>query len=104
MNSGFTAGAGPAQAITVVHNQAESRFEAVVQGLLCVCEYRMHDGTVAFTHTEVPGALSGRGIAAALVAAALAWARGAGLKVRPLCSYVALFMRRHPQTQDLLAR
>jgi predicted GNAT family acetyltransferase len=31
------------------------------------------------------------------------WARAEGLKVRPVCGYVASYMRRHPQTQDLLA-
>ena len=56
------------------------------------------------THTEVPPAFEGRGIAAALVREALAWARAQGLKVWPLCSYVAVYMRRHPETQDLLAR
>ena len=54
-------------------------------------------------HTEVPEALAGQGVAAALVQAALAWARAEGLKVRPTCSYVAAYMRRHPETQDLLA-
>jgi len=54
-------------------------------------------------HTGVPRALEGRGIAAALVAAALAHARSQGLRVRPVCSYVQVYMRRHPDTLDLLA-
>ena len=54
-------------------------------------------------HTEVPAALQGQGVAAALVQAALAWARAEGLRVRPVCSYVAAYMKRHPETQDLLA-
>ena len=33
---------------------------------------------------------------------ALAWARQEGLRVRPTCSYVAAYMQRHPETQDLL--
>jgi hypothetical protein len=55
------------------------------------------------THTGVPQALEGRGIAAALVGAALAHARAQGLRIRPQCSYVQVYMRRHPETQDLLA-
>ena len=51
--------------------------------------------------------LHGRGdrpdSAAALVQAALAYARAQGLRVRPSCSYVRSYMRRHPETQDLLA-
>lgn len=87
----------------VVHNEAAGRFEAVVDGLLSVCEYRLQGGQLLLTHTEVPPALAGRGIAAALVAANLDWARARGLRVRPLCSYVATYMRRHPETRDLLA-
>jgi predicted GNAT family acetyltransferase len=89
-------------ALDVRHNAAASRFEAVVDGHLCVCAYRQQGDVLLFTHTEVAPALTGRGIAATLVAAALDWARAQGLKVRPLCSYVAAYMRRHPATQDLL--
>ena len=42
-------------------------------------------------------------VAAALVGAALAHARAQGLRIRPQCSYVQVYMRRHPETQDLLA-
>jgi uncharacterized protein len=54
-------------------------------------------------HTEVPPALTGRGIAAQLVRAALEYARVSGLKVQPACSYVRTYMRRHPDTHSLLA-
>jgi predicted GNAT family acetyltransferase len=84
-------------------NAAASRFEARFEGGLAVCAYRLHDGEVHFTHTEVPPAWQGRGLAAQLVRSALDWARAEGLKVRPLCSYVAAYMRRHPESQDLLA-
>lgn len=89
--------------VEVVHNEAASRFEATVGGRLSICQYRRQGGQLLLTHTEVPPALAGRGIAAALVAANLDWARAQGLRVRPLCSYVAAYMRRHPETQDLLA-
>jgi uncharacterized protein len=96
----LSAGAGP---LTVQHDRVAGRFETRVEGLRCVCDYRLHDGVVHFTHTEVPTALGGRGIAADLVAAALLWARAEGLKVRPLCSYVSTYLRRHPEQQDLVA-
>ncbi|NWG73882.1 MAG: N-acetyltransferase [Rubrivivax sp.] len=86
----------------MVHDAARQCFETVVDGRRSVCAYRLQLGTMVFTHTEVPPALQGRGIAAALVAAALAHARERGLRVRPLCSYVAVYMRRHPETLDLL--
>jgi uncharacterized protein len=90
--------------LAIAHQPEQQRFVWVdtPTGLESVCEYRLTGDTMAFTHTEVPGALAGRGIAAALVEAALAYAREQGLKVRPLCSYVARYMQRHTETQDLL--
>ncbi len=86
----------------VTHNPAASRFETTVDGRPAVCAYRRQGDTLLLTHTEVPPAAQGRGVAAALVKATLDWARAEGLRVRPLCSYVAAYMRRHPETQDLL--
>jgi uncharacterized protein len=89
--------------IAIVHNAAAGSFEAVVDGHRCECDYQVINGVMWMTHTGVPHALEGRGIAAQLVAAALAWAREQGLRVKPTCSYVAVYMRRHAETQDLLA-
>ena len=88
--------------VDVIHNSAASRFEATVEGQLCVCQYRMYGRLMMFTHTGVPTALRGRGIAAELVRVALDHARAHGFKVRPDCSYVEAYMRRHPDTQGLL--
>ena len=89
--------------IAVTHNEAEHRYEATVDGLLSVCEYELVDDKIVFTHTLVPPELRGRGIAEQLVRPALADARAAGRKVVPACSYVAVFIQRHREYQDLLA-
>jgi predicted GNAT family acetyltransferase len=88
--------------MNVVHNVAASRFETTVDGQLCVCQYRLFGKVMMLVHTGVPSALRGRGIAAALVRAALDHARAKGLKVRPDCSYAAGYIERHRETQDLL--
>jgi predicted GNAT family acetyltransferase len=87
----------------MTHNEAEHRYEATVDGLLSVCEYEVVDDKIVFTHTLVPPELRGRGIAEQLVRPALADARAAGRKVVPACSYVAVFIQRHREYQDLLA-
>jgi uncharacterized protein len=89
--------------IEVVHNPSEMRFEARVERWLCRCDYRMQDGVMLLVHTEVPPALEGRGLAARLVRAALDYAQARGLKVQPRCSYVRVYMKRHPETASLLA-
>jgi len=86
----------------VVHNPAAQRFELRVGEHLCIAQYQLADGVMWLTHTEVPPAIEGRGHAARVVQAALDHARAHGLKVRPACSYVRAFMRRHPETLDLL--
>ena len=53
-------------------------------------------------HTESHPALRGRGVAAALVEAAFAYARAEGLRVLPLCSYVRAWARRHPAVHPQL--
>ena len=88
--------------LTVTHNAAQSRFETSPQGQLAVCNYARQGEVLVLHHTEVPAALAGQGVAAELVLSALDWARGQGLRVRPSCSYVAAYIRRHPQTHDLL--
>lgn len=87
----------------IIHNSAAERFEARIGGWLCRCDYRLVDGVMHLVHTEVAPALEGRGIAGRLVQAALDHAQAQGLKVSPRCSYVRSYMRRHPQTQSLLA-
>ncbi len=88
--------------VEVIHNAAAQRFEATVQGQLCRADYALDGNTLRLTHTEVPRALGGKGIAAALVRAALEYAAEHGLRVVPACGYVRAYMRRHPQTRGLL--
>jgi predicted GNAT family acetyltransferase len=89
--------------LAIEHLAERNRFQTVVEGRTCVADYRVCDGVMVVTHTEVPPALEGRGIAAELVQALLDHARAQGLKVQPLCSYARAYMRRHPETADLLA-
>jgi hypothetical protein len=55
-------------------------------------------------HTGVPTELEGRGIASALVQATVDHARANGLQIVPQCSYVQVWMKRHPEYADLIAR
>jgi len=57
----------------------------------------------AIVHTEVAPRLNGRGIAGALVQAALDHAQAQRLKVNPACSYASAYTRRHSKTMALLS-
>ncbi|MFL6699793.1 MAG: GNAT family N-acetyltransferase [Vitreoscilla sp.] len=89
--------------VAVTHNAARQRFEATVDGHLCVADYQLRGNVMWMTHTGVPPAVGGRGIAAELVRVALEWAGRQGHRVEPACSYVQVYMRRHPEAQKLLA-
>lgn len=92
--------------IVVRNNEAESRFEAQVDGHLAVAEYRRpgkgKSDIIIFTHTEVPEALSGRGVANKLARTALDSARNQGLRVIPLCPFMAGYISRHTEYVDLV--
>jgi predicted GNAT family acetyltransferase len=87
---------------SVRDNPAANRFEVEADGELATAEYTLTPNAIMFRHTEVPQALEGRGIGRALVVAGLKAARDRGLKVIPVCTFFAGYMRRHPETLDLL--
>lgn len=66
--------------------------------------YRREPGVVVLIHTDVDPAFEGQGLGSRLVAGALADLRSRGLKLVPLCPFVAAYLRRHPEHQDLVVR
>ncbi len=58
-------------------------------------------GIREFNHTYVPKSYRGSGVAALLMARAIADARAEGFKILPTCTYVAAQFRRHPDWSDL---
>ena len=85
------------------HHEQQGRFDIHVDGQHCVLDYQLRDGTMIIQHTGVPEAVAGRGIAAQLTRAALDTVRQRGWRVRPVCSYAAAYLARHPEYQDLAA-
>ena len=82
--------------ISVSHEPQAQRFIAQVDGHDCVTEYRLADNVMTITHTLVPSAVGGRGIAAELTRVALATARENGWEVAAECSYAEHYIERHP--------
>lgn len=88
---------------TVRDNPARHRFELDVDGDIAFANYRRDGEVLTIMHTEVPKRLEGRGVGSKLVAGVLDIARAEGLKVVPRCSFVAAYIKRHPEHADLLA-
>ena len=72
----------------IVHESGAGRF--VIRSPLgdARLEYRLQDECVVFTHTYVPSAMRGHGVAARLVEAGLRWAAEQDRRVETECSYV----------------
>lgn len=91
-------------AIQITKDEARQRYEAQVDGVFAgYADYRELDGVVAFPHTLVDPAFEGRGVASELARRSLDDARSAGFRVRPLCSFYAQWIARHPDYGDLVA-
>jgi predicted GNAT family acetyltransferase len=84
-------------------NTALNRFELEVDGKIVFATYRRQDGTLAIPHVEAPPSLRGTGAAGRLMQGVMELARAQKLKVRPICSYASLWVRRHKEFHDLLA-
>lgn len=89
---------------TVQHQPEENRFVILIDTHVARAEYTLaDDDVITFTHTIVPKALQGQGLGIKLVKAGLRYAREHHLKVVPQCTMFAGYMRKHPETQELLA-
>jgi predicted GNAT family acetyltransferase len=85
------------------NNESTSQYETTIDGATAFVAYdREGDDRIVFTHTVVPESLSGRGLASELVTYALDDARAQNLKVVPQCPYVASFIKRHPEYEELI--
>jgi predicted GNAT family acetyltransferase len=88
--------------MNVTDNRELHRYEAVVPGGTAFAAYRLKEGAIVFTHTEVPKEAEGRGVGDALARFALDDARKRGLKVVPLCPFIAAWIERHPEYKALI--
>jgi molybdenum cofactor cytidylyltransferase len=91
--------------IKVVDNPKVHRFEALtpdgdVAGFI---NYRDLPDHLVLVHTEVKPEYDGQGIGSALVRQALDQIRERGRSIVPQCPFVAAYLRRHPDYQDLVA-
>lgn len=85
---------------TVVHNEAEHRFEVHVESHIAELAYILKEGKITFTHTGVPPELEGNGVGSTLVKTALEYARTNHLKVESFCWFVSAYIERHPEAVD----
>lgn len=86
--------------LTVLHLPERNRFEIRVDSLIAELTYSLHGDTITFLHTGVPSELEGQGVGKKLVMTGLDYARANGFKIRSMCWFVSLYLKRHPEYQN----
>jgi hypothetical protein len=92
--------------VTTVRDDPDKNRYEIHDGdqLAGVSEYKLSPGKIAFTHTEIDLAFTGRGLARQLVTEALDDARRRDLEVLPFCPYVRKVIASSPRRYlDLVA-
>ena len=87
--------------LEVIHVPAKNRFETSIDNQLSKLDYLLDEDTIVMTHVGVYPEHRGQGVAGKLVEVALNYAEENSLRVIPMCPYVAVYIRRHPQYINL---
>ena len=88
----------------ITEREDVGRFELAFEGGTAFASYHVDGDRVVLTHTEVPRAFSGRGIGSRLAQGIFDIVRSSGRKVVIHCSFIADWVRRHPDYADLVVR
>lgn len=88
--------------LPVTNNEKQMQFEIHSNGELALLQYRFYKKDIALMHTEVPETLQNRGIASMLAHHAFEWAREHDKKVMVYCPFVAAYLKRHPEYNELI--
>ena len=87
--------------LAVEHRLDLKRFQIEIDGQMAMVKYYPGNKEIIFTHTEVPEAFEGQGVAGKIAKTALEYAKAEGLRVRPMCPYIAAYIQRHPEYQPI---
>ncbi len=88
----------------ITHNAAKHQFEHHANGDVAVLVHILRDGSIYLMHTEVPPSMGGTGVGNALAAAAFEYAKAEQLSVVVYCPFVAVYVKRHPELQELIQK
>lgn len=95
---------GPVDDLIVADNPQRNRYEATVGAVTAAfSDYRLVRGRIVFIHTEVAPEFERRGIGSRLARGLLDDTRTRGLRVTPLCEFIAGYIERHPEYADLVS-
>ncbi|TDC21706.1 N-acetyltransferase [Micromonospora sp. 15K316] len=91
---------------TVTDVPERDRFEARDEtgALAGIVTYQLTGTIIAYTHTEVDPDFEGKGVGATLARAVMDDARARGRTVVPICPFIAKWLTRHPEYEEIVVR
>ena len=89
----------------LIDNTDDNQYEFHIDGHIAKIEYiKTNKGEIYLTHTEVPTQLEGRGIASQLAEKVLTDIEKQGLRLVPLCPFVAGYISKHPDWRRIVMK
>lgn len=90
--------------LQLIDNSEAKRYEVHIDGQVPRIEYIRAKDKIYLTHTEVPRGLEGKGIGTSLVKAVLGDIEKKDLTLVPMCPFVAMYIKRHPEWKKLVLK
>lgn len=90
-------------AYTLIHNENECKYEYHIDGHIAYITYDDQEGNMHLTHTIVPDALAGKGLAKILLEDVLNEIEKAGKKAVAQCSYIVKYQEKNPEKAAIFA-
>ena len=87
----------------LIHNADECKYEYHIDGYVAYITYDDQNGEMHLTHTIVPDALAGKGLAKMLLEDVLGEIEKAGKKAVAQCSYIVKYQEKNPDKADIFA-
>lgn len=89
----------------LIDNVENHRYEIRVEGNIAKIEYiKSNNGDIYLIHTEVPAILGGKGIGSQLAEKVLTDIERQGLRLVPICPFVAGYIHKYPDWRRIVMR
>ena len=89
--------------LKVENNESKHRFEINLdEGTVFILYTKQGENVYNLYHTEVPPQFAGKGVGSALAKGTLEYIKAEGKQIIPTCPFVAAYLKKHPEYQELV--
>lgn len=91
--------------LKVENNEEKKRFEInLADGTAFIQYTKRGEDVYNLYHTEVPAQFGGKGVGSALAKGTLEYIKAEGKQIIPTCPFVAAYLKKHPEYEDLVKK